>query len=115
MIFGVGVDLVQVARIGASLERYGERFARRILAEEELPDFRSAARRSHFLAKRFAAKEACAKALGTGMRHGVSFRDIRVAHDAAGRPSLALTGKARALADARRIAASHLSLTDEAH
>lgn len=113
MIFGVGIDMVRIARVQAGLDRHGERFARRILAEEELADFRGQARPSRFLAKRFAAKEALVKALGTGFRDGISLREIRVEHDTLGRPRIELTGHAREAAAARRIAASHLSLSDE--
>ncbi len=113
MIFGIGTDIVQVARMQAALERHGERFARRILAEEEYQQFLHNKQRARFLAKRFAAKEAAAKALGTGFRHGLSLQHIRVVHEAEGRPCLCLSGKARELSEQRHIEASYLSLADE--
>ena len=84
MIRGVGIDLVEISRIAASLQRFGERFAQRVLAPEELPDFARATQRSHFLAKRFAAKEALVKAMGTGFRHGLSLRQIYGSTEVAG-------------------------------
>ncbi len=114
MIHGVGVDVVRVARIEAGLARFGDRFARRLTTPEEYADYRRAARPAHFLAKRFAAKEAAAKALGTGFRFGLSLRHIGVVRDALGKPSLVFRGRALELARARGIANVHLSLADEA-
>ncbi len=113
MIFGVGTDIVRVARIAGSLERHGARFAERILTEAELAEFAQAARPAPFLAKRFAAKEAAAKALGTGFSGGLSLRHIGVVHDARGRPGLVFTGEAARLAEALGIGEMHLSLSDE--
>ncbi len=113
MIYGIGTDIVAVPRLQANLDRYGERFAARILTEPELATFRETADKAHFLAKRFAAKEALVKALGTGFRDGLSLRDIAVANDALGKPTLAFSDK---LADRLRacgIDRPHLSLTDE--
>ena len=94
MIFGIGTDIVRVTRMQRSLERYGQRFAERILAAEELAEFSLEARKAHFLAKRFAAKEAAAKAMGTGFRDGLALRHIAVGHDALGKPQLIFSGKA---------------------
>jgi len=113
MIYGIGTDIVQVARMAADLERYGERFARRILTPRELEEFRGCARPPHFLAKRFAAKEAAAKALGTGFRNGLTLRQIGVAHDHYGRPLLEYEGAAEVLRCNLGIRHSHLSLADE--
>lgn len=113
MIHGIGADLVRVARIGRNIERYGERFAARILAPEELVEFRHTARPAHFLAKRFAAKEAAAKAMGTGFRDGIAYRQIRVVHDDYGKPLLAFTGAARAFLAQHGIVDVHLSVSDE--
>lgn len=113
MICGIGTDIVRVARMAADLERYGERFARRILTPSELEEFRSCNRPSHFLAKRFAAKEAVVKALGTGFRNGLSLQQIGVAHDHYGRPLLKYTGATADLCRSRSISHSHLSLADE--
>ncbi|HEX22459.1 MAG TPA: holo-[acyl-carrier-protein] synthase, partial [Chromatiales bacterium] len=68
MIYGIGTDIVGVSRLQTNLDRYGERFAARILAESEMAAFRQTQSQAHFLAKRFAAKEALVKALGTGFR-----------------------------------------------
>jgi holo-[acyl-carrier protein] synthase len=93
MIFGIGTDIVQISRIQNSLDRYGERFARRILGGEELVDFQRTLHPARFLARRFAAKEAVVKAYGTGFTQGITFQDIVVSHDAAGKPLLVLSGE----------------------
>jgi len=113
MIHGVGVDIVHVPRMERNLERFGERFARRILDEIECVDFRAAGSTAHFLAKRFAAKEAFAKALGTGFRDGLSPRQVGVRNDALGRPGFVVSGRARELMAQFSISAAHLSLSDE--
>jgi holo-[acyl-carrier protein] synthase len=113
MIHGIGIDIVRVERIRAGLERHGERFARRILAEEELAEMARCACPAEFLAKRFAAKEAAAKAIGTGLREGLALRDIAVGHDGRGRPVLVFHGRARELCTELGIGESHLSIADE--
>lgn len=94
MIIGLGNDLIDIRRIEKTIERYGERFLDRIYTdiERERSDRRN--QRAASYAKRFAAKEACAKALGTGIRKGVFWRDMGVVNLASGRPTLALTGGA---------------------
>ena len=114
MIFGIGTDIVRIQRLRADLERYGERFARRILADEELVEFRQAAQQAHFLAKRFAAKEAVVKALGTGFRAGISLHDIAVGHDDRGKPLLVFSERLITYLAERGVAdGGHLSLSDE--
>lgn len=113
MIYGVGTDIVEIARIESALGRFGERFARRLLGPEEIAEWGGAARPAHFLAKRVAAKEAAAKALGTGFREGIRFCDIVVTHDPLGRPGLAMRGAAAARLREAGIDALHLSLSDE--
>jgi holo-[acyl-carrier protein] synthase len=115
MIHGIGVDIVQIARMDANVERFGDRFAQRILTASEMVEYRSQAPalRGRFLAKRFAAKEAAAKALGTGFRDGLGLHDIGVGHDAMGRPLLEYSGRAGKLCANAGICASHLSLSDE--
>ena len=113
MIFGIGTDIVQVSRIQKSLDRYGEQFARRILAETELEDFRRTLQPARFLARRFAAKEALAKAYGTGFSGGLTFRDIAVTHDAAGKPVLQLAGRAAELQQEMGIGEDFISISDE--
>jgi len=94
MIVGVGSDLVDVRRIERMIARYGERFLDRIFTAEERARSDGRARRAESYAKRFAAKEACAKALGTGLRAGVFFRDLGVVNIRGGRPTMRLTGGA---------------------
>ncbi len=113
MIHGIGTDIVQVARMRASLERHGPRFAERILGEHERAEFDASRDPARFLAKRFAAKEAFGKALGTGVAMPATLHAVEVAHDALGKP---LFRCGAALADylAERGLTAHLSLTDEA-
>ena len=113
MIFGIGVDMVEVARIESVRNRFGQRLARRLLAPEELQEYACVSRKSQFLAKRFAAKEALVKALGTGIGRVLSWRAIRVAHDPKGRPYFDPDAALRHLLSQHQIAASHLSISDE--
>lgn len=94
MIIGLGNDIVDIRRIDATLERYGERFLSRVFTDVERAKSEARAERAASYAKRFAAKEACAKALGTGLREGVYWRDMGVINLPSGRPTLALTGGA---------------------
>jgi holo-[acyl-carrier protein] synthase len=99
MIIGLGNDVIDIRRVERTIERYGERFLTRIFTETERRKSDGRATRAASYAKRFAAKEACAKALGTGFRHGVFWRDMGVVNLPSGRPTLVLTGGAlRALA-----------------
>jgi holo-[acyl-carrier protein] synthase len=113
MIFGIGTDIVRVSRIQKSLDRYGERFTRRILAGQELDDFQCTLQPARFLARRFAAKEAVVKAYGTGFTQGMTFRDIVVSHDAAGKPMLLLSGRAQELQQEMGIGETFISISDE--
>lgn len=113
MIFGVGTDIVHVARMQNDLERYGEKFARRILTDTELTELRVTRKPANFLARRFAVKEAVAKAFGTGFVDGLFLRHIGTGHDAHGKPRLECTDRAAALLRAHGIVAAHLSVTDE--
>lgn len=112
MIFGVGTDIVVIARMTSMWERHGERALERILAPEERADFRRATDPGRFLAKRFAAKEALAKALGTGIRAPVSLSAIAVAHDIHGKPCFELAPALAAFLVERRLTA-HVSISDE--
>ena len=94
MILGVGNDLIDIRRIEKTLERFGERFIARVFTDVERRKSDARAQRAASYAKRFAAKEACAKALGTGLRHGVFWRDMGVVNLPSGRPTLRLTGGA---------------------
>ncbi len=113
MIIGVGTDIVEVARLAAGLERFGAAYAARILAPAERAAFSDSRRPAHHLAKRFAAKEALAKALGCGFRGDFGLRDIAVESDALGAPRFVLSGGAQHYAAQRGVARLHLSLTDE--
>jgi holo-[acyl-carrier protein] synthase len=117
VIIGLGNDIVDIRRIDAAIERYGERFLSRIFTDIERAKSDARAQRAPSFAKRFAAKEACAKALGTGFRDGVFWRDMGVINLPSGRPTLALTGGA-ALQLARItpsgcVARIDLALTDD--
>jgi holo-[acyl-carrier protein] synthase len=94
MIIGIGSDLIDVRRIERTVERHGERFLARIFTATERATAERRARRYETYAKRFAAKEACAKALGTGLRQGVFWRDMGVVNLSSGRPTMKLTGGA---------------------
>jgi holo-[acyl-carrier protein] synthase len=98
MIIGLGNDVIDIRRVERTIERYGERFLARVFTETERLKSDNRAGRAASYAKRFAAKEACAKALGTGFRQGVFWRDMGVVNLSSGRPTLQLTGgAARAL------------------
>ena len=117
MILGIGSDRSDIRRIQASLDRFGDRFAQRCFTETERRRSERKPDRAASYAKRFAAKEACAKALGTGMRGAVYWRDMGVVNLPSGQPTLALTGGAldrlKSLVPAGHEARIHLSLTDD--
>ena len=117
MIVGIGSDLSDIRRIEQTLERYGERFTNRIFTELERSRSERKTDRAASYAKRFAAKEACAKALGTGMRRGVFWRDMGVINLRSGQPTMALTNGAHArlleIMPPGMKPAIHLSLTDD--
>ena len=95
MIIGIGSDLIDIRRIGKTLERFPERFENRIFTDIERTKSDQRANRAASYAKRFAAKEACSKALGTGFRNGVFWRDLGVVNLRSGKPTMALTGGAK--------------------
>jgi holo-[acyl-carrier protein] synthase len=117
MILGIGTDLVDIRRIEQTIARHGDRFINRIYTETERARAERRANRIDTYAKRFAAKEACAKALGTGFRRGVFFRDMGVVNLPSGKPTLRLTGGAlkrlEAITPAGWEAQIDLALTDE--
>lgn len=117
MIIGIGSDLCDIRRIQNSLDRFGERFTGRLYTEIERARSERKSDRAASYAKRFAAKEACAKALGTGMRRGVFWRDMGVVNLRSGRPTMALTGGAaerlKEMTPPGMTAVIHLSLTDD--
>ncbi|TGD74667.1 holo-ACP synthase [Mangrovimicrobium sediminis] len=112
-MIAVGTDILRFARIDAVLERQGARFVERILTPEERGEYAASKRPGNLLAKRFAAKEAVAKALGTGIGRGVSWQDIRIDHDAQGAPLVVLSGGALRVAQSRGGSRVALSLADE--
>lgn len=112
MIAGVGTDLAAVARLDRLYRRYGERVLEKILAPAERADFARSKAPASFLAKRFAAKEAFAKALGTGVVAPATLNNIAVGHDPLGKPVFKLAPELQAVLDARKLVA-HLSLSDE--
>ena len=97
MMLGLGSDVVNIDRIARTLERFGDRFLQRSFTKKEIAGYQlitNTERKAAYIARRFAAKEACAKALGTGFRHGLLFKNIGVVNDAQGKPSLELSGRA---------------------
>jgi holo-[acyl-carrier protein] synthase len=117
MILGLGSDLCDIRRIEKTLEQHGERFINRLFTDIERTKSESRAGRAASYAKRFAAKEACAKALGTGLNHGVYWRDMGVVNLPGGKPTMALTGGAlarlAAITPAGHRAQIDLSITDD--
>ena len=113
MILGIGTDLCDVGRIERALERFGERFAERILVPSELERFRRHRKRAAYLAKRFAAKEAFSKALGTGIRFPVNWHGVWVRNLPSGKPVLEFSDPLKSLLAHHGVGSSHLSLTDE--
>ena len=113
MIFGIGTDIVEVARIEASLAQFGDDFAKRILAEIEFASYQDSHIKSRFLAKRFAAKEAFCKALGTGLRAPATFQNIAVSHDDLGKPILILAAELQNFMSTKNITQTHISISDE--
>jgi holo-[acyl-carrier protein] synthase len=117
VIIGLGSDTVDIRRIEKTLARFGERFTRRVFTAVEQRKAEARVTRAATYAKRFAAKEACSKALGTGFSQGVHMRDLGVVNDAAGKPTLALTGGAerrlRAMVPPGHEGRLHLTMTDD--
>ena len=113
MIYGIGIDVVEPQRIERLRDKYGERFARRVLTPLEWPGYLRAARPVLFLANRFAAKEAFSKAMGTGFRYPVTLQCISVVQNAAGKPSLDFHPNLERLIKSRGIVRHHLTISDE--
>jgi holo-[acyl-carrier protein] synthase len=117
VIIGIGSDVIDIRRVEKTLSRHGERFIRRVFTDVERRKSERRRQRAASYAKRFAAKEACAKALGTGMRSGVFWRDMGVVNLPSGKPTMALTGGAAARLAALVPEGSapiiHLTITDE--
>jgi holo-[acyl-carrier protein] synthase len=113
VIIGVGTDLIEISRVQRALDRWGERFARKVLVDHELERFTRHRKPAHYLAKRFAAKEAFSKAMGTGIHHPVNWQNIGVTNLPSGRPVLCFSPPLAALLELRGVVGVHISLTDE--
>jgi holo-[acyl-carrier protein] synthase len=113
MIFGIGTDIVAYQRISDLNEKYGERFAQRILSDAELEEYTVSNDKARYLMKHFAAKEAFAKAMGTGLRASVTLRRINIAHDELGKPLLAFDDILSNYVLRLGVTSHHLSISDE--
>jgi holo-[acyl-carrier protein] synthase len=114
MIFGIGVDVLEAARIHKSLERFGDRFKRHLLMPQELAQLARTKRPERFIAMRFAAKEAIVKAMGTGFAHGVWIRDVGVVQNAWGKPEVVFSERGNRVRRRLGVGEGHVTLTDEA-
>src|SRR3954471_18124261 len=114
MILGIGIDIIEVARIASSYERFGDRFLNRILHPNEISYCLSHKAPGPFLAARFAAKEAVSKAFGTGIGSSIGWHDIEVRHHPSGQPYISLHGKGAELMTAKKANVLHISLTHAA-
>lgn len=113
MIIGIGTDICEVERIRAVYEKHGERFIKRILTVHEIKPFSSEEQTVRYLAKRYAAKEAIAKAFGTGIGGAIGFQDCIITRSSLGAPGIEFIGRGAQLAQARGVTHAHVSLTDE--
>jgi len=113
MIYGIGTDVVEVKRIKGAIERFGDAVAKKILNNAEYSIYNKTKVKENFLAKRFAAKEAFAKALGTGFRGLVTLKSIEVTNNSLGKPSIKMTAGLQDLVDSLDIKSCYLSISDE--
>jgi holo-[acyl-carrier protein] synthase len=114
VIYGIGTDIVELSRVREIFDRYGDRFAHRILMDEELELYARTRDPVRFLAMRFAGKEATVKAMGTGFAHGVWLRDVGVLNNDWGRPVIVWSERGSRVCARLGIGSGHLSLTDDA-
>ena len=114
MIYGIGVDVLQLVRIKRTLARFGQRFIDRLLLPGERAQLARTARPERFIAMRFAAKEAVVKAMGTGFAHGMWIRDVGVVQDRRGKPEIVYSARGERMRRKLGIGAGHVTLTDEA-
>ncbi|PHM73628.1 holo-ACP synthase [Xenorhabdus kozodoii] len=112
-IIGLGTDIVEISRIEEIVGRSGERLAKRVLSDGEWQQYQQHNQPIRFLAKRFAVKEAVAKAFGTGIRNGLAFNQFEVINDPLGKPTLKLHGEAEVLAEKLKVKSMHVTLADE--
>ena len=113
MIYGIGIDVVEPRRIARLMEKYGERFARRVLTPLEWAPYLRSGKPVLFLSNRFAAKEAFSKAMGTGFRHPVTLQCISIIQNEAGKPGFAFDPRLEALVQSLGIVGHHLTISDE--
>lgn len=113
MIYGIGIDVIEPPRVARLLDKYGERFARRVLTEREWPGYAKTVNQVLFIAGRFAAKEAFSKAMGTGFRFPVTLQCISVLPNRRGKPGLEFHPALAQLVTAEGITAHHVSISDE--
>lgn len=114
-ILGMGTDIVEIARIEGAISRTGDRLAKRILSPDEWVQYQAHQQPARFLAKRFAVKEAAAKALGTGIRNGLAFNQFEVSNNALGKPLLRFREQANCLAQELGVRSIHVTIADERH
>ncbi|EOL9009657.1 holo-ACP synthase [Cronobacter sakazakii] len=114
-ILGLGTDIVEIDRIEAVISRSGDRLAKRVLSVNEWAQYQAHQQPVRFLAKRFAVKEAAAKAFGTGIRNGLAFNQFEVFNDELGKPKLRLWDEAERLAARMGVTSVHVTLADERH
>ena len=115
MIVGIGVDIAETDRFDRLFSRFGRRIARRLLTDQELDEFDRRNNSTTFIATRFAAKEAAAKALGTGFGPNVSYKNIEISNESSGKPCLHFLNGALTLADRKNVSSVFLSISDEKH
>ncbi len=115
MIFGIGVDIVEIPRFERIKQRFGDRFIKRLFTEREMEQYKQRHHSLQFIATRFAAKEAASKALGTGIAQGLNFKSIEIVNDPQGKPLLQFHGAALAIIEQYNITRCFLSLSDEKH
>jgi holo-[acyl-carrier protein] synthase len=114
MVFGIGTDIVQVSRVEQVWQRFGERFAERLLLKEEIDIFKNHKHPVRFLSTRFAIKEAVVKAMGTGFAHGMWIRDVGMIPNDRGQPQLIYSSRGLRMCERLGIGDGHLSVTDDA-
>ncbi|HMK85046.1 MAG TPA: holo-ACP synthase [Steroidobacteraceae bacterium] len=114
MIYGIGIDVLEVDRVERVHAKHGERFIAHLLMPEERAQLERTARPVRFLAMHFAAKEAIVKAMGTGFAHGVWIRDVGIVQNAWGRPEIVYSERGAKVRDSLRVGEGHITLTDEA-
>ncbi|MBE9593023.1 MAG: holo-ACP synthase [Proteobacteria bacterium] len=113
MIYGIGVDIVNIRRMRRVVDRWGPRFLQRVFTEQEIHSCFQSSKSESSLALRFAAKEAFSKAIGLGMRKGIRWHDIEIVHNKMGRPDLNLTGKVLSFCQEEGIISWYVSLSDD--